>query len=194
MRIAFKEWAVICDALARGRQVLILRKGGLQEDEGVFRPDYDRFLLYPTFSHQALESVIPEARETMRHLLAAPPRPDQVRITHFAEVHSVFRIESIEALHALRDYHIWAEPVVEERFHRWREDMVHALIVRVYALPGPAVLRVHSSYAGCKTWVELTQDVDTQGAVPVLNDVDFDTRACAIRIAVCGPPDGGPME
>ena len=31
MRLAFKEWAIIVDALGRGEQILILRKGGLQE-------------------------------------------------------------------------------------------------------------------------------------------------------------------
>ena len=29
LRHAFKEWAVICKALAEGRQALILRKGGI---------------------------------------------------------------------------------------------------------------------------------------------------------------------
>jgi hypothetical protein len=29
MRVAFKEWAVVVDALPRGEQTVILRKGGL---------------------------------------------------------------------------------------------------------------------------------------------------------------------
>ena len=31
---AFKEWAVICEALGRGQQALILRKGGIEENAG----------------------------------------------------------------------------------------------------------------------------------------------------------------
>ena len=38
--IAFKEWAVICEALALGRQALILRKGGIAETGGAFRPEH----------------------------------------------------------------------------------------------------------------------------------------------------------
>ena len=35
-QMAFKEWAVICRALAQGRQRLILRKGGIEEPGGQF--------------------------------------------------------------------------------------------------------------------------------------------------------------
>ena len=52
LSIAFKEWAVICRALAEGRQSLILRKGGIAEAGGQFRPEHDRFLLYPTYFHE----------------------------------------------------------------------------------------------------------------------------------------------
>ena len=65
MRTAFKEWAAICRALAAGRQDVILRKGGIVEDGGKFRPEHAAFLLFPTFVHQAPESLVPEAR----HLL-----------------------------------------------------------------------------------------------------------------------------
>ena len=37
LKDAFKEWAVICRALAEGRQALILRKGGIAEAGGDFR-------------------------------------------------------------------------------------------------------------------------------------------------------------
>jgi hypothetical protein len=52
IRTAFKEWAAICRALATGRQDVILRKGGIVEDGGEFRPDHASFLLLPTFLHQ----------------------------------------------------------------------------------------------------------------------------------------------
>jgi hypothetical protein len=34
MRVAFKEWAVVVDALLRGEQTVLLRKGGLREGNG----------------------------------------------------------------------------------------------------------------------------------------------------------------
>jgi hypothetical protein len=184
MNIAFKEWAVVCDALAGGRQVLILRKGGISEDEGIFRPDYDAFLLFPTYFHQSPESVIPEARPALARLHTHGAESDAVTLSHWGHVTDALEVKSLEALQALRGLHIWSDTVVEERFRRWRTDSVYALIVRVHALRRPLRLPMHPSYAGCKSWVELKSDVTTNESTPVLTDVDFDNRACAVRIAL----------
>jgi hypothetical protein len=50
--IAFKEWAVVVDALGRGEQVLILRKGGIREQRGEFQADHHEFWLFPTRYHE----------------------------------------------------------------------------------------------------------------------------------------------
>ncbi|MED5454303.1 MAG: DUF1802 family protein, partial [Verrucomicrobiota bacterium] len=39
MKTAFKEWAVVIDALGRGEQIIILRKGGIHEGKGGFQMD-----------------------------------------------------------------------------------------------------------------------------------------------------------
>ena len=46
---ALKEWAVICRALAEGRQSLLLRKGGIAEAGGAFQVEQPRFWLLPTY-------------------------------------------------------------------------------------------------------------------------------------------------
>ncbi len=182
MRVAFKEWAVVCEALATGRQVLILRKGGIHEDE--FRPEHDEFLLFPTYLHESPESVLPEARPIYERVMATRPEPDTVRIGHFAVVTDAIELKSLEALRALRGQHIWADPVVEERFHRWRKDSVHAIVTRVLSLPQAHSLPNTPAYAGCKSWVHLDRDVSVENAGPVLTDTEFDGRACAVRIAL----------
>ena len=53
-QIAFKEWAVAVDALMSGEQVMLIRKGGISEDSKHFTVIHDKFLLYPTYEHQAL--------------------------------------------------------------------------------------------------------------------------------------------
>ena len=50
--VAFKEWAAVCRALADGTQTVILRKGGIAEAGGEFRPEHARFWLYPTHFHE----------------------------------------------------------------------------------------------------------------------------------------------
>ena len=62
MKTAFKDWAVIVDALGRGEQSVIFRKGGLREGKGGFRPEFDTFLLFPTRYHQQGDGVVNRAR------------------------------------------------------------------------------------------------------------------------------------
>ena len=59
---AFKEWAVICRALAEGKQALILRKGGIAETGGEFAVEHTRFWLFPTYTHQQRDGIRPEAK------------------------------------------------------------------------------------------------------------------------------------
>ncbi len=52
-----KEWATICNALERGRQIVLLRKGGIHESAGEFELEHREFLLFPTYLHQKLEML-----------------------------------------------------------------------------------------------------------------------------------------
>ncbi len=189
MKTAFKEWAVICRALGTGRQVLILRKGGVSEQAGKFRPEHRGFLFFPTGFHQSPGKVLPEADSLLREAEAAQPRADQVTFSYYAVVADAIRVASLAALRALRAEHIWSDAVVEERFHRWQEDPIYALIVRVYALPKPITIAMIDRYAGCKSWVDLDVDVPTAGAVPVLADEAFGDRRAAIQKILCTATD-----
>jgi hypothetical protein len=154
MPIAFKEWAGICRALASGRQDVILRKGGIVEPNGAFRVDHHRFLLLPTFLHQSAEQLIPEARDLLDGIDADRPPEGHVALTHEAEVLRATRVTSLEALDSFRSRHVWADAVVEERFHRWKDEL-HVLEVTVKPLAQPLVLPWHDDYSGCKSWVTL---------------------------------------
>src|SRR5437868_3755930 len=89
MKIAFKEWAAVCRALAAGRQALVIRKGGIAEDGGAFKPEYDRFWLYPSYLHQQESGIKPDAANHLRDALRDRPPAGMLRFTHFAEVAGV---------------------------------------------------------------------------------------------------------
>ena len=55
--IGFKEWQVVCDALATGRQSILLRKGGIHEGREGFSFAHDSFFLFPTRFHAQGEHV-----------------------------------------------------------------------------------------------------------------------------------------
>jgi len=176
MKTAFKEWGAICRALGQGRQIVILRKGGIVEPGGAFRVEHDEFLLFPTYLHQSADNFVAAARHLLDEAEAEMPKPREIIFRHFATVTDSFRVQSQEALPRLRGYHVWSDAVIEERFHRWQKSL-HVLLVRVYALPQPATVPLREEYAGCKSWVDLREDISVEGSRPVISDEEYQRRA-----------------
>jgi hypothetical protein len=171
--VAFKEWAVIVDALGRGRQILILRKGGLREGRAGFQMDQPEFLLFPTHYHQQRESVLPEAQVPYDEKTPDLTAPPTLCLEFFARVISWHALESLEAANRLRGQHIWRDEVIAERFAWGKTKNIFALAVRVFRLRQRAELLMQPSYEGCKSWIELETDIPTEGAQPVLSEDQF---------------------
>jgi hypothetical protein len=176
---AFKEWAVVCRALGTGRQIVILRKGGIAEGPRGFEVVDRQFFLYPTYLHQLPTSVVPAWRDAFDQCVDASP--GKITLQYYAIVNSWVRVRTLDKLKALRPEHILADSVVEERFKRWEQDSVHALMVRVYELPKPVLIPELESYAGCKSWLTLNEQVPLDGAHPVLGDPEFEKRMADVR-------------
>lgn len=172
LRIAFKEWAVVCQALAAGRQALILRKGGVAETGGQFRPEHTRFWLYPTYLHEKPDGIKPEAADLFRSADADRPPGGTLRLSHFAEVHGVYHVKQLFGALLLDDLHIWSEAAVRQKFE-YRLPGLYVLPVRVYRAATPVELAETPAYSGCKTWVELDHELSTGGATPVLTEAAF---------------------
>jgi len=171
-QIAFKEWAVVVDALGRGEQIVILRKGGIHEQRGEFRAEHRAFWLYPTQFHEAEQSVIPSKRPAVREITAAA-RPDVVEIEFFAEITAVHQMVNAALLRKLQGRHIWSEQVLQQRFEFGREPGLHALVVRVYRATSPVQLPIIPQYGGCKSWIELAMTPATTVLTPAVSDAEF---------------------
>src|SRR5262245_51491390 len=118
LRTAFKEWAVICRALAEGRQSLILRKGGIAEEGGQFRPEHERFLLYPSFFHEQHRTGIkPELMPLLDAAEAERPPASRLRFTHYAAASAVAHVTDLDKALALDALHGWTADTVRQRFH-----------------------------------------------------------------------------
>lgn len=173
--IAFKEWAIVVDALGHGEQILILRKGGIREQRGQFQVDHCEFWLFPTQYHEAERSIIPSKRPRLRDMAAAAPN-DAVDIEYYAVADSVIQIANPEALKRLQGQHIWSEQILQERFQFGREPGVHALVTRIYRRPAAERFGMHETYGGCTSWVELERELSTESLTPVLPDVVYSLR------------------
>ena len=95
LRHAFKEWAVIGEALAEGKQALILRKGGVAEQGGDFAVEHTRFWLFPTYLHEKPEALKPEALPLLQAVEADRPPAGKLRLSHFAEVGGAYHVRDI---------------------------------------------------------------------------------------------------
>lgn len=162
---AFKEWNSVVEALGRGEQIIILRKGGIIEDEGDFVPRERFFVLFPTLTH--------EKRELLKKFFPPDFSEDVIKIKYWAQVVLARKVLNKETLEKLDRFHIWKKEVVEERFHRWQKDEVWALVVRVFKLPKVLEIKNDPDYGGCKSWIDVKFSVDTSGSLPVISDEEF---------------------
>jgi hypothetical protein len=186
-RTALKEWAVLCDAMARGDIIAMVRKGGIREQRAGFAVRHDRFLLYPTFFHAREDELAPRFRTALGSAEATQPSPGLVRLSLVADVAAVWHVSDLESLRAIEHDQGLAWTAVESRFNYRGVPGVQVVAVRVARLPGAAELPEARRYAGCVSWVELDQDVDVGGASPVLDAATFDARIALMRDALGAP-------
>lgn len=184
MTAAFKEWAIVVDALGRGEQMFVLRKGGIHEGRGGFKMEHSEFLLFPTLFHQQRESVIPAAQRRFDEIAPHLPPADVLRLEYWAEVVEHYRLENFAAVKRLGGQHVWREEVLAERFEWGREQGIFAIAVRIYRLPIKIELPMLPEYGGCKSWIEVAHPVMPAGSVPVLDDAEFGRRLQKFRAAI----------
>jgi hypothetical protein len=174
--VAFKEWAGVCQALADGRQSLILRKGGIAEGPRGFSPEHAFFWLFPTRVHEAEQGL----RMPPRGGRPAPAAVDLVEIGTLVATGPIAFVDRLDRLSALEDYHVWNRETVEKRFH-YRKPGLWVIGVRVFLRDRPAVLPVTPEFAGCKTWVTLDPPLPTAGSLPVVDEAEFALRMDRLR-------------
>lgn len=175
--IAFKEWQVICDALASGRQSLIFRKGGIHEGREGFSFKEENFFLFPTRFHAQGDDVRCQAPEAQPEWSEG----DEVTVTHFARAQWARTLGSWEQVTALQEHHVWTDDCLKARFD-WQgkgmsEGSIHLAFLRLYQLETPLVFDYEKSLGGCRSWVELPIGDELEIALhPVLEDSDHESR------------------
>ena len=160
MNTALKEWASVVAALGTGGQIILLRKGGIVEAKRGFELLHPDVLLFPTFEHQHADWLKPEFQG-----LAGTPAGAEIHIEYLARVTDIF--PAPDSIHAA---HIWNGRFLTMR-RQYRPGLpLYLILVRVYRLAHPCVIPNRPSNAGCKSRVNLTEEIDTGSATPVLVD------------------------
>jgi len=179
-----KEWAVAVKALSKGKQILILRKGGIDRSDKEFRVVHPNFLLYPTYEHQRQDLVTAPNHADLQQSLSENGSHEKVKLQHWCEVTDKFEVSEQNALDRVAPYHIWTTDYANKRLH-WRpKQPLTVALLRVYSMETPKTLTVLEEYGGCKSWVELEQSVELGDLGPVLSDEAYESQADLIRQAL----------
>jgi hypothetical protein len=183
---ALKEWAVTCDALLAGEQVLIVRKGGIGEKK--FELPHPRFFLFPTYAHQRPVLVKPEYRDRFGDTLDRRDEPALLPLVGFAEIAAGYPIEDRAALEAIDHLHILEPSYAAERL-RWRpKQPLWAIVLRVWRVDPAPVLAVTEEHGGCVSWVDLPPDIARPEGTPALDETAFAGAAAAVADALAAVP------
>jgi hypothetical protein len=179
MSIAFKEWQVICDALATGRQSILLRKGGIHEGRSGFSFAHEKFYLFPTKFHAQMDHLREGEFTQEREWQIG----EKFQITHHAEAVFAVTLNDWAQVEALQPYHIYAEETLRERFDWESKGMtsgsIHLALVRVSELRNPLELTYEKRFGGCRSWLELDAP-EPVNAVSVLEQDAFDAFSGAL--------------
>jgi len=173
LAIALKEWATVCAALNSGRQMILLRKGGIYEAAGEFELEHPAFVLFPTYLHQNLKMLKPEAHVGFE---ARSAEPAHVKLSAAGVVTDIIQLRSRSQMDAIEGEHIWTPPLIDMRFNYRPENPLYLLLVRAYRLSAEVTVENTPAYAGCKSWVPLDQAIETSGSTPVLDEKAYSAR------------------
>lgn len=167
--IALKEWAIVCELLLAGRQTILLRKGGIHEDEGPgrFVLEHERFLLFPSWLHQKPDMMKPAHRAAMTTF---GKEPAALPLTGLGQVRYIGKVTARSQLDALDDLHGWSSAQIDMRWNYKPQNPLYVMVVEAARLAQPKTIPMTAAYGGCKSWVPLSpaDAVDDAGAQPVL--------------------------
>jgi hypothetical protein len=183
MGIGFKEWTLVCDALGRGAQSIIIRKGGIAEGREGFRFQHEEFFLFPTLFHEQVaklklppDTALPAQRADGRH-----------EVTLRVRVEWTQDIADLAVARRLAPFHIWKDSEIEKRF-RYEEEKgkggVSVAFVRVEKLSEPFLFPDSPKFGGCRSWIQIPELPEGVTSSMVLDDATHRAREAEVRAAL----------
>jgi len=171
---AFKEWAIVCDSIARGETSLIFRKGGIAEGRDGFQFKHQSFFLFPTFFHGQIERTRLSLQRDVK------PQQDSVSVSVFVEVEFTTLVRDLTLVKSLESLHVLQASILEERFHYDDREGLHLAFVRAYRISPVWEFPLHPSYGGCRSWVTLPQPPFDLQMERVLSDEEQSRRGSLV--------------
>ena len=176
--IALKEWATACLLLKEGRQIVIIRKGGIDKADRDFTSDLSvgsEFLLFPTYEHQNQDLIKTQFHSDLLNTIEENDIPGLINLSAFATITHKFEVSSSDVLNKISKFHIWNESYTDKRINWKPTKPAVVALLRVYPLVQPQALPILDEYGSCKSIVDLGQDVPMGELLPVIQDVKYES-------------------
>ena len=151
MNLGFKELASVCEAIAAGRQTVLLRKAGIREStaESVF--ESRSFYLLPTQYHEKKKGGSPDGFAISLHV-------------HVIQSGDLLEWSNIEKLLPLTAY----DPkTIREHFDSRDEKLLHFAHIRASRLEPVWHLPASPALSGCRSWFDLPSPPSSLKEIPV---------------------------
>ncbi|MBH5318539.1 DUF1802 family protein [Paenibacillus sp. GSMTC-2017] len=183
--IALKEWAVSVKALLDGKQIIIMRKGGIIEETRDFELMSNRFYLMPAYEHQKKHLLKEDYRDEIDDTIKEwSAHKNEIKLEAYAEVVQDIEINDQETLDKLRHLHIWTDTFAEERLKWKRKKPLHLLLLKIYKLDEPVFTPIRDTYNGCKSWVRLEDEIPLPAMTSVLSEEQLAEEIVRIKQAL----------
>jgi len=148
------------DALEQGKMIMLLRKGGIHEQNGRFKVAHDA--LCSTYEHQQPLLLNPDYASQVDPVAWLS---ETVRIGSWAEITDILVTEVSCELATVS----YLERAISRDHLKWKPTTT-LLLLRTYKLAQAQIIPYRSEYGGCKSWIDLAEPISITDAVPVLND------------------------
>lgn len=170
---ALKEWAIVGQALAENRQIVLLRKGGLLDEDGHFALEHSQFWLLPTWLHQE-RGLVKVAHQNLWE--RTPRQPDETAkvavLRHFARAERVWKLDEDAESALLQVPHIWSAHYLDLRFGYQPDKTLLCAALRVYVADEPVRYQLRDGDTGCRSWVDLSAPLCAD-VRPAISDAEF---------------------
>jgi hypothetical protein len=160
---ALKEWSNVVAALASGKQVILIRKGGIADPS--FGVDAERFYLYPTYFHQGEQESRPS-----------------IAITHWCEVVRTWTTSDPALLARLAPLVALPQETLDARYRFRPDQALYVIGVRTWELAQPAAVRYRDAYGGCRSWVSVDEEIGVDGSSPVVSEDELQAKLDEIAV------------
>ena len=149
-KTALKEWSKTEKAIERGEQVLLFRKGGINDNNNSgFQILENQFVIFPTSFHSANNGGESDSMPDMK-------KGDSVPFSIVCRITRAWQTSDKSVIKALEKFHALREDEIVSRVNYKPNEPYSILEVRAYVLPKDeyALPADVEKYGGCKSWIE----------------------------------------